>query len=113
MFQAAGMLDVRRCAFYMPRKSPFVITLTPPEKQELKLRAAKYTSPYFHVVRARMILLAAQGFSNDQIAQRLDTPRQIVSRWRQRFFTGRLAGLEEMPRPGRPRSFSPRAGRAD
>jgi transposase-like protein len=34
-----------------------------------------------------MILLAQQGLSNDQIADRLSTRREIVSRWRKRFFT--------------------------
>jgi hypothetical protein len=97
----------------MPRKSPFIITLTPREKKELTSRAAKYTLAYFQVVRARMILLAAAGLTNDEIAQRLDTRREVVSLWRKRFFTQRLSGLEEMPRPGRPRSFPPRAGGKD
>ena len=59
-----------------------------------------------------MILHAAEGLSNDVIAERLDTRREVVSLWRKRFFTERLAGLEERSRPGRPRSFSPRTGRA-
>jgi hypothetical protein len=97
----------------MPRTSPFAITLSSQEKQELSARSTKYTLPYFQVVRARMILLAAEGVSNDQIAQRLDTRREVVSLWRKRFFTERLPGLEEKPRPGRPRSFPPRTRRAD
>jgi hypothetical protein len=92
----------------MPRESPYTISLSAHEKQELTSRAAKYTLPYFHVVRAKMILLAAEGLANDQIAQRLDTRREVVSLWRKRFFTERLRGLEELPRPGRPRSFPPR-----
>jgi transposase len=59
-----------------------------------------------------MILLAAEGFSNDQIAARLDTRREVVSVWRKRFFAERLAGLEERSRPGRPRTFSPRSRRS-
>ena len=55
---------------------------------------------------------AAEGLSNDQIAERLDTRREVVSLWRKRFFEERLAGLEERARPGRPRSFPPRTGRA-
>ena len=96
----------------MPRHSPYPIVLRREERQELEARAAKYTLPYFHVVRARMILHAAEGLTNDQIAQRLDTRREVVSLWRKRFFEERLAGLEERARPGRPRSFPPRTGRA-
>jgi transposase len=63
-------------------------------------------------MRAKMILLAAQGTGNDQIAVSLGTRREVVSLWRKRFFEDRLAGLEERPRPGRPRTFPPRSGRA-
>ena len=96
----------------MPQNSPFSIVLRPEERRELELRAGKYTLPYFQVIRARMILHAAEGLSNDEIAQRLDTRREVVSLWRKRFFEERLVGLEERPRPGRPRSFPPRTGRA-
>ena len=93
----------------MPRKSPFRIHLSQDELIELNRRAAKYTLPYFEVVRAKMILMAAAGMDNDEIAARLDTRREVVSQWRQRFFNERLAGLEERARPGRPRVFPPRA----
>lgn len=96
----------------MPRASPFVIELSSEERQPLETMAVKYTLPYFQVVRAKMILHAAEGLSNDQIARRLDTRREIVSQWRKRFFEERLEGLAEHPRPGRPRSFPPRTGRA-
>ncbi len=68
--------------------------------------ARTYTSPYREVVRARIVLYAAEGLGNDQIAARLDTPRQIVSKWRKRFFEQRLGGLEERERSGRPARFS-------
>jgi hypothetical protein len=93
----------------MPRTSPFSIVLSAAEKKELNRRAAKYTLPYFEVLRARMILHAAAGLANDEIARRLDTRREVVSLWRKRFFTERLPGLQELPRPGRPRSFPPRS----
>jgi hypothetical protein len=95
----------------MPRKSPFRIELSADELAELSRRAAKYTLPYFEVIRAKMILMAADGMDNDQIATRLDTRREVVSQWRKRFFKERLAGLEERARPGRPRVFPPRAHR--
>lgn len=96
----------------MPRPSPFRIVLSSQERRELEIRAAKYTLPYFQVLRAKMILHAAKGLPNDQIAASLDTRREVVSLWRKRFFEERLAGLEERARPGRPRSFFPRTGRA-
>lgn len=88
----------------MPRISPYSIRLSLAEARELKRRAARYTLPYFTVQRAKMILLAAQGWDNKDIALRVDARREVVSMWRKRFFTRRLAGLEERPRPGRPRA---------
>ena len=91
----------------MPRKSPYSITLTSNEKSRLEDITRKYTSPYFQVVRAKVILMAAQGLRNDQIAERVSIPRQIVSKWRKQFFEDRLEGLENLPRSGRPPGFSP------
>jgi hypothetical protein len=92
----------------MPRQSPFAVTLTHEERQALQEVARRYTSPYCEVTRAKIVLLAAGGLPNTQIASRLDLPRQIVSKWRQRFCRKRLAGLESLPRRGRPGLFPPR-----
>ena len=91
----------------MPRHSSYSVILTASEKGVLEAIARKYTSSYFHVVRAKVILMAALGLRNDQIAARLSLPRQIVSKWRKRFFEKRLAGFEDLPRSGRPPGFSP------
>jgi len=91
----------------VPRQSPFPTTLGPDERVALEAMARKYTSPYRDVVRAKIVLLAATGLANDVIASRLNLPRQIVSKWRKRFFYDRLAGLEEAPRGGRPAAFPP------
>ena len=96
----------------MPRMSPYVIVLSPDERRVLEGRARKYTLPYFQVLRALMILAAAEGRSNDEIAASLRVGRDVVSLWRKRFFYQRLAGLEERPRSGRPRAFPPRGRRA-
>ncbi len=93
----------------MPRQSPFIIRLTSDQEAKLKEVARKYTSPYCDVVRAKAILYAAEGLGNDEIAARLDTPRQIVTKWRKRFYEEGMAGLEARPRRGRP-GFSPRRG---
>ena len=92
----------------MPRKSPYAIQLAEAERQRLQELSRKYTASYFEVIRAKAILFAADGLENKQIGQRLDLPRQVVSKWRKRFFYERLAGLEDRQRPGRPRAFSPR-----
>ena len=91
----------------MPRKSPYTLSLTAAQRRELQARARRYTLPYREVIRAKIVLMAAEGFDNDEIAWRLDTRREIVSKWRKRFFEQGLAGLEERPRGGRPPVFSP------
>ncbi len=63
----------------MPRQSPYRIVLSAAEKQALTARAVQYTRPYFEVLRAKMILLAAEGWSNDAIARSLQTRREVVS----------------------------------
>ncbi len=97
-------------AVEMPRKSPYAIILSVEDRYELETRARKYTSPY-RDIRAKIVLMAAQGFTNDVIAARLDTPRQIVSKWRKRFFERGFPGLEEEPRGGAPARFSPQRRR--
>lgn len=92
----------------MPRISLFNISLTNEEERRLQDVARKYTSPYCEVVRAKIILYAAQGLENTEIAARLDLPRQIVSKWRKRFCEERLGGLVERPRRGRPSLFTSR-----
>ena len=94
----------------MPRVSPYEVHLAQDERARLEWMARKYTSPYRDVIRAKIVLYAAAGLDNDDIAARLDTPRQIVSKWRKRFFRERMAGLEERSRIGRPALFSPQSG---
>ena len=91
----------------MPRRSPYRIELSDQERRVLEERARRYTLPYRDVVRAQMVLLAAQGLGNDEIAARLNTRREVVSMWRKRFFEERIPGLEERPRRGRPPAFPP------
>ena len=85
----------------MPRQSPFVITLSKRDEAELRRRAARYTAPYIEVIRARIVLMAADSMQNKDIAEKLMLPVQIVSKWRKRYYQEGLAGLEERPRPGR------------
>ncbi len=95
----------------MSRRSPYEITLSVEERLELEARARRYMSPYRDVIRAKIILMAAQGLPNDAIGSRLDMPRQIVSKWRKRFYEQGFPGLEEEPRGGAPARFSPQRRR--
>jgi transposase len=96
----------------MPRRSPFRVSLSSRERETLEEITRRYTSPYCDVVRAKIILMASEGLPNDVIAGRLDTPRQIVSKWRKRFCLARLPGLEAQPRGGRKARFSPQSHRS-
>jgi hypothetical protein len=88
-----------------------VIVLSEAERAELEHRVACYTLPHKVVVRAKIVLYAAEGQSNVEIARRLETAARVVGRWRKRFFEQRLAGLEDLERAGRPRRFPPGADR--
>jgi hypothetical protein len=95
----------------MPRHSPYSIVLTSAERRVLESKSRQYTLPYYQVVRAKLVLLAAEGLENKEIGERLDLPREIVSKWRKRFHEQRLAGLEDRPPGGRPSGISPSGDR--
>lgn len=82
------------------------IVLTPEEEAVLHSRVGMRHAPVSAVQRARIVLAAAAGGTNDAIAERLDVHRHSVALWRQRFAAERLAGLEDRPRPGRPTTYS-------
>jgi transposase len=52
--------------------------------------------------RARIVLLAAEGLSNTEIARRTGTSRPTVLDWRARYDTGGIRALDDLPRSGRP-----------
>ena len=85
----------------MQRPSARTIVLSGEERHELSARAARYTLPYRDVQRAKIVLLAAAGLENGEIARRLDCSAETVRKWRKRFFEQRLAGLDEAPGRGR------------
>ena len=68
----------------MSRSSPFVITLSDADRAELRRRARCYTALHAEVVRAKIVLLAADGLENKLIAARLGVHVNVVSRWRGR-----------------------------
>ena len=97
----------------MSRRSPYRIELTSDEREILERRVRRQTAPRREVFRAQIVLLAATGLRNDEIAARLGTVRETVSRWRKRYFEAREAGLLDRPRSGRPRAFPASGGGRD
>jgi transposase len=71
----------------------------------------KQTAERRMVVRARIVLAAAEGVENLTIAQELGVAPHTVIKWRKRFFEEGIDGLADRKRSGRPRSFSPSGGR--
>ena len=86
--------------------SPFVIILTAEEHQQLTVRAHAARAAHRDVIRAKVILAAANGGSNAGIAADLGCHVDTVRRWRRRYCADRVAGLQDRPRSGRPRQFS-------
>ena len=64
-----GILNLTR-RLSMPRKSPYIINLSKEDTDKLKAIAKKYTSPYRDVIRAKIILYAAQGLDQAVYASR-------------------------------------------
>jgi transposase len=93
----------------MAREAP-ILRLSAAESLSLQRLANARSSPQGLAFRARVILHCALGPGvprNDQVAAELGCDPDTVSRWRRRFRDQRLEGLHDLPRPGRPRAFSP------
>ena len=86
------------------------LVLSPDLHQQLQALVRAGSTPQALVFRCRLVLRAAQPDrpSNQTIAAELDCDRHTVGQWRERFVNHGLAGLQDAPRSGRPRSFSPR-----
>lgn len=93
------------------RSSRYQIELSDGDRLELERRAAALTLPFRVVQRARLILYAADGMIDKEIALRCGCHPQVVSKWRCRFCEQGIEGLKDRPRAGRPRRFPPAAGR--
>jgi hypothetical protein len=91
----------------MPGRSPSEVTLTDEQRAELEHRAACYTRPHREVLRAKIVLMAAEGATNTEIGERLGMTRKSVGRWRKRFCERGIEGIEDLKRTGRPRRFPP------
>jgi transposase len=87
----------------VPSPQAAVIVLTDVERAELEGWARRRTSAAGLALRSRIVLAAADGESNSDMAARMGISRSTVTRWRNRFVEQRCDGLLDEPRPGRPR----------
>jgi transposase len=91
----------------MSRQSLFVIELSDEDRRQLGSLVRRRTAEQRMVVRARIVLAAADGEENANIAGRLGVALNTVIKWRKRFFEEGVEGLVERKRSGRPRTFPP------
>ena len=82
------------------------IVLTDDEREVLERWARRPKSAQALALRCRIVLAAARGETNQEIAARVDCHPTTVGKWRRRFAEQRLDGLHDEPRPGKPRTVS-------
>lgn len=87
------------------RRQTATISLTEEEISALREWTRRGKSEHRLAERAKIILLANGGRTNEQIALQLQTRTARVSKWRQRFGAQRLAGLGDAERSGKPAKY--------
>src|SRR4051794_23491087 len=90
----------------MPSPVPVAIELAAVEREQLERWARRRSSAQALALRSRIVLAAAEGLNNTEIAVRLDIDVATARKWRRRFAEFGLDGLTDEPRPGRPRLIS-------
>jgi len=90
----------------MPSPRAVELLLGDEEREQLEAWARRRKSAQALAQRSRIVLAAATGKSNSQIAAEMGITRGMAAKWRSRFAEQRLDGLLDEPRPGRPRTIS-------
>ena len=90
----------------MPNPKAVELVLSDEERDRLESWSRRRTSAQALATRSRIVLAAAEGLTNSEIAERLSVSRTTVWTWRARFAADRLDGLVDEPRPGRPRTVT-------
>src|SRR5919108_5135627 len=89
----------------MAKGRAVAIVLEAGEKSELLALTRKHGAPQALAERARIVLAAADGFNNKEIAAKIGVCAATVGTWRNRFAERRMDGLYDEPRPGAPREI--------
>lgn len=93
--------------------APFarLVVLSDEQRRQLATLERAASTPQCLAFRARLVLRAADPAhpSNVEIAAEFGCARRTVARWRGRYLEHELVGLQDAPRSGRPRGFSPRS----
>jgi transposase len=89
----------------MPPNVAVAVELSDEERLQLQAWSRRRTSAQALAQRSRIVLLAAEGLKNSEIAERLGINRAMAAKWRSRFALDGLDGLTDEPRPGRPRTI--------
>jgi transposase len=93
-------------------RTPIRIELTRAERAELEQRSRGLRAAHRDVIRARIILLVAEGRTVSSIARQVGKQRRIVRKWAERFSKKRIEGLSDKAGRGRVPVFSPSGGDA-
>jgi transposase len=90
----------------MPVLSAHQIVVGAGQRRLLLARVRRASGEHRDVLRARIVLAAADGATNAAIARNLGVTDDTVRKWRRRFCQRGLDGLRDRPRTGRPRRFA-------
>ena len=90
----------------MPPNVAVEVVLSDEERAQLEAWTRRRTSAQALAQRSRIVLAAADGLTNTEIAEQVGVSRNTAAIWRARFVAHRLDGLTDEPRPGRPRTIS-------
>lgn len=97
---------ISSCHRGVSARSPHVVVLTAGQRSQLEAITRRSSAPMRQVLRARIVLAAPAGQSNAGIARALAITADTARKWRKRFCGNGIDGLIDLPRSGRPRTFT-------
>ena len=100
-------MKIRPAKQPQPKKAALKVVVDHEQRMVLDEIARTMTYAFRDVIRARTILLLADGVPQAEVARRVGLRRRIVRKWAERFVERGLLGLNDAPRSGRPPRFSP------